>query len=59
MSMGGDQGYGHRGSGGWKSDNVSEDLRTWFCQISTQERLQVASEMLTKTAELPILVRYT
>lgn len=31
---------------GWKRrDDMAEDLRSWFCKLSTQERLQV-SELL-------------
>lgn len=28
---------------GWKRrDDMAEDLRSWFCKLSTQERLQVS-----------------
>lgn len=38
--MGGEQEEGHPGAR-LQRDNMAEDLRSWFCQLSTQERLQV------------------
>lgn len=49
LSMGVDEEEAHRG---WKrrSDTV-QDLSSWFCQLSTQERLQVSAHWLRcKTA---------
>ncbi|CAM9190048.1 unnamed protein product, partial [Ascophyllum nodosum] len=36
--MDGKQSEAHRRRG--QRDNMAEDLRFWFCQLSTQERLQ-------------------
>lgn len=39
LVMGVEQGEAHGGRE--NRVNVSEELRTWFCQLSTQERVQV------------------
>lgn len=51
MSMGGDEGSGERRDEGWKSETVADDLRAWFCQLSTQERLQVRPRQNVEPSE--------
>lgn len=41
MGSGDEQGSGN-GVEDWRRPNVAEDLRAWFCQLSTQERIKVS-----------------